>query len=337
MLKPQSPQRSQRGYLNCYVKANIPNEAKYGFGPRLMGLVTSLTGEFRLSKRQVTALMGKIGVKICSGSVCKIHARASEILNTPYQEIKQKALQKESLNADESSWKTLKKKRWLWIGHSNDCVFFKITTSRSAQAFQEVFCDFKGTLTTDRYNGYNTHQGQRQLCWSHADRDFEKIAGRNEIDAWIGNRLKECSKEMFKYWHAFKNVEIQRTDLINIMEKGVKEDVRTLLKLGSMHQGCHKKTKATCFDFFKRFESLWAFLYQEDLEPTNNAAERGLRHGVIWRKLSYGSQSDIGEKFVERVMTVAGTLKLRAKNSFEYFTDCFKAYIHGAQAPPMPV
>ena len=49
-----------------HVKASVPNEAKYGFGPRLMGFITSLSGEFRLSKRQVVALVGKIGIKICS-------------------------------------------------------------------------------------------------------------------------------------------------------------------------------------------------------------------------------------------------------------------------------
>lgn len=60
-----------------HVKADIPKEAQFGFGPQLMGLVTSLSGEFRLSKRLVTALMGKRGIRICSGSVCKIHARAT--------------------------------------------------------------------------------------------------------------------------------------------------------------------------------------------------------------------------------------------------------------------
>ena len=323
---------------NCgkHVKADIPDEAKYGFGPRLMGLVTSLTGEFRLSKRQVTALMGKIGIRICSGTVCKIHARASEILSAPYESIRTRALQQDHLNGDESTWKTRGKKRWMWIGVGCDSVFFKITISRSAKAFQEVFGGFKGTISTDRYGGYNSHEGERQLCWSHADRDFEKISERGEIDSWIGSRLKECSKEMFQHWHAFKNCEIERIELINKIEKGVKETVKVLLKLGSIHQDCHTKTQATCIDFFNQFDSLWIFLYQDGVEPTNNAAERGLRHGVIWRKLCYGSQSEVGEKFVERVMTVAGTLKLRAQNSFEYFTACFTAYIHGAQAPPLP-
>lgn len=323
---------------NCcgkHVKAFIPPEAQYGFGPRLMGFVTSLTGEFRLSKRQVVALVGKIGIRICSGSVCKIHERASEILKRPYEEIKEYTLKKKHLNADESSWKTLAEKRWIWIGHGEDSVFFKIKSSRSAQAFHEVFGAYKGGLTTDRYGGYNSHEGPQQLCWSHADRDFEKIASRDGFDKLIGEELLERKTTIFDLWHQFKDGRILRDELIRKIELGPKEDVRVLLKAGTIHEDSRNKTKATCMDFLNRFDMLWLFVYEDGVEPTNNLAERGLRHGVIWRKLSHGSQSEKGERFVERVMTVAMTLKLQAKNSFEYFTECFRKFIYGGTSPPV--
>lgn len=341
-LPEMPPQVTQYNIHTCrcmccgkHVKADIPQEAKYGFGPRLMGLVTSLTGEFRLSKRQVTALVGKIGIRICSGSVCKIHERASRILKAPYEEIKHYTLKQQHLNADESSWKTLAHKRWLWIGHGIDSVFFEITVSRSAQAFQTVFGTFKGGITTDRYDAYNSHEGSRQLCWSHADRDFEKIAGRNGFDKWVGENLLECKTTIFNLWHHFKDSCITRNELIAHIEAGPKEAVKVLLKAGIMHEDSQNKTKATCLDFLNRFDMLWFFVYKEGVEPTNNLAERGLRHGVIWRKLSFGSQSETGERFVERVMTVALTLKLRAQNTFEYFTKCFREFIRGGHSPPI--
>jgi transposase len=318
-----------------HVKAVVPPEAQYGFGPRLMGFVTSLTGEFRLSKRQVVALVGKIGIRICSGSVCKIHERASEILKGPYEEIREYTLKKKHLNADESSWKTLAEKRWIWIGHGEDSVFFKIKASRSAQAFREVFGTYKGGLTTDRYGGYNSHEGPQQLCWSHVDRDFEKIASRDGFDKLIGEQLLECKTTIFDLWHQFKDGYILRDELIRKIEMGPKEDVRVLLKAGAIHEDSRNKTKATCMDFLNRFDMLWLFVYTEGVEPTNNMAERGLRHGVIWRKLSHGSQSEVGERFVERVMTVAMTLKLQAKNSFDYFTRCFREFIYGGHSPPV--
>ena len=323
------------GHCGKHVKADIPNEAKYGFGPRLMGLVTTLTGEFRLSKRQVTALMGKFGIKVCSGSVCKIHERASKILETPYEDIRQYTLAQEKLNGDETSWKTLSQRRWMWVGAGCDSVFFKIKTSRSSQAFQEVFGNFKGTLTTDRYKAYNAHEGKQQLCWSHADRDFQKISERGGIDEAIGEELKKCADDLFRIWNEFKGGLFSRTVLIERFEEGIIEDVKVLLKAGAMHEETHSKTKATCVDFFDKFDSLWVFLYEEGVEPTNNRAERVLRHGVILRKLSYGSQSETGQVFIERILTITGTLKERAKNTLEYLTKSFKAYIEGLPAPPI--
>ena len=173
-----------------------------------------LTGEFRLSKRQVTALVGKIGIRICSGSVCKIHARASQILKQPYDEIRKYTLQQSHLNTDESSWKTEAKKRWIWIGHGKDSVFFKIKASRSTQAFQEIFGTFKGGITTDRYGAYNSHEGSQQLCWSHADRDFEKIADRDGFDKQVGEGLLECKTRLFDLWHQFKEGHLLRPELI---------------------------------------------------------------------------------------------------------------------------
>lgn len=318
-----------------HVKANIPNEAKYGFGPRLMGFITTLSGEFRLSKRQIVTLMGKIGIQICAGSVCKIHARASTILARPYADIKMHTLNQEHLNADETGWKTLKETRWIWVGYGLDSVFFEIKARRTASAFQDVFGEFNGGLTTDRHGAYNVHEGPRQLCWSHAGRDFEKISIRDGFDKFIGDQLLASKSEVFDLWHRFKSQQMTRSELIQHMENGPKKNLELWLKAGVIHEDTQAKTKATCGNFLDRFQEMWLFIYKEGVEPTNNAAERSLRYGVIWRKLSYGTQSEVGERFVERVMTVAMTLKLQAQNSFDYFTECFKAFIQGGQAPPI--
>ena len=341
-LPEMTPEVTQYNIHTCrcrgcgkHVKAEIPREAQFGFGPRLMGLVTSLSGEFRLSKRQVTALMGKIGFRICSGSVCKIHARASGILQKPYEEIKAHTLNQDQLNVDETSWKTLKEKRWIWTGCGQDSVFFSINPHRSASAFQEIFGERKKGITVDRHGAYNVHKGSKQLCWAHADRDFEKIAGREGFDKIVGELLLQCKSTVFDLWHAFKAGQFPRDELIKRMEAGPKADLQLFLKVGAAHQDTGGKTKATCGDFFNRFEELWLFIYKEGVEPTNNAAERSLRHGVIWRKLSFGSQSGIGERFVERVMTVVMTLQQRAKNSFKYLEKCFRAFIQGGLSPPV--
>lgn len=343
-LPEMPPEVTQYNISTCkcsscgkHVRAYIPKEALFGFGPRLMAFTTLLSGEFRLSKRNVVALMGKIGIRMSSGSVCKIQARAAAILEAPYEEIKKDTLANNELNADESPWKTFNKTKWIWIGAAKNSVFFKIHRRRSSEAFMEIFRGFNGILTTDRFGAYNPHEGKKQVCLAHADRDFEKISSRGDPDKWIGEKLKACLKEIFSLWHQFRNKEFDRLSLIQKFEEGLKEEIRLFLKLGAVGNGCCNKTQATCFDFYDRFESLWTFIYVKGVEPTNNEAERGLRHAVIWRKLSFGTQSEIGERFVERIMTVAQTLKKRAHNSFNYLTDCFRNFIYGAQAPPLPV
>ena len=79
-------------------------------------------------------------------------------------------------------------------------------------AFQEVFGSFKGGLTTNRHVAYNVHEGARQLCWSHADRDFEKIEGREEFDKLVGEQLLQCKSTVFDLWHSFKAGQIQREE-----------------------------------------------------------------------------------------------------------------------------
>ena len=69
------------------------------------------------------------------------------------------------------------------------------------------------------------------------------------------------------------------------------------------------------------------------MEPTNNAAERALRPAVIWRKISYGSQSEAGCRFVERLASVVGTLRLQGREVLSYLVDAMRAFQHGSPPP----
>ena len=112
----------------------------------------------------------------------------------------------------------------------------EIPPGRSSAAFQEVFGLFKGGLTTDRHGAYNSHEGSRQLCWSHADRDFEKIASRDGFDKLVGEQLLQCKSTVFDLWHRFKAGQIQRDELISRIEAGPKEDMRLWLKAGVAYE-----------------------------------------------------------------------------------------------------
>ena len=317
------------------VKASTPAEALSGFGPRLKGFISLVTGELGVTKRKVVSLLYYLNIRVSLGSVCNIHHLAGEILAAPYEEIRQQALKQSALNADETSWYRKGKRQWLWIITGREYACFKIDPSRGARAFQGIFSGLPQPppLTTDRYCSYNSYEGPRQYCWSHIDRDFAKIVDRGDVDGVLGQRLEEEADEVFLYWGYFQNGLLTRGELQTHMEAFVMSPVKALLLLGSQGQGCASKTRGTCSHLLSRFDCLWTYLYHEGVEPTNNLAERDLRPSVIQRKLSYGTQSDAGSAFIERILTVAVTFKKQSKNLFEYLTSCFRAHSRDGPVP----
>jgi len=317
------------------VKADIPKEAKSAFGPRLKAFIALLSGDLGLTKRKVVRLAGYLNIKVSVGSVCNIQHLAGKILEEPYQEIKRYTLQQAAIHADETSWYRKGKRQWLWIITGLNGAFFKIDPFRSSETFQKILG--KGLqnipLTTDRYGAYNSYEGPRQYCWSHLDRDFEKIAEREGVDSLIGNRLKEEADEVFSSWRAFREGHMTSKELQAHVKAFIIPSTKALILLGYVGQGCHSKTQGTCKRLLSGFDCLWTYLYHEAVEPTNNLAERDIRPSVIQRKLSYGTQSDAGEAFVERILSVAVTFKKQAKNIFNYLTACFTAYSRDAPIP----
>jgi transposase len=152
--------------LGCWkhVRGDVPKEAERGFGPRLMGFVTMLTGEGHLTKRKICSITAHLGLKISLGALCNIHRLAGDLLQTPADAIQEFVLTQERLNADESGWRVLKKRCWIWIGATSKATFFKIDPSRSSQAYRRIFGSYSGALTTDRHGAYNEHVGPKQSC-----------------------------------------------------------------------------------------------------------------------------------------------------------------------------
>lgn len=317
------------------VKAITPSDALSAFGPRLKGFISLVSGELGVTKRKVVSLVGYLNIQISVGSVCNIHHLAGAILGQPYEVLRKKALQQSAIYADETSWYHKGKRRWLWIVTGREYACFKIDPSRGASAFQTMFRGMpqNAPLITDRYSSYNSYEGPRQCCWSHLDRDFEKIYERGDIDGVIGHRLKECADEVFLYWRYFQESLLTRRELQIHMEVFTVLSTKALLLLGSKGAGCSSKTRGTCMQLVLKFDNLWTYLYYENVEPTNNLAERDLRPSVIQRKLSYGTQSDAGNAFVERMLTLVVTFKKQSKNAFEYITSCFRAHIRDSPIP----
>ena len=139
-----------------------------------------------------------------------------------------------------------------------------------------------------------------------------------------------ASNRLFHWWHKYRDGEMAWGTFLGYA-RPIRWGARQALGRGAACAG--EKTAATCRMLLEGEEHLWTFLRVRGIEPTNNVAERALRHAVLWRKMSGGTASAWGSRFVERVLSVAATCRQQGVGVLEYLTGCFQA---GAMGGPLP-
>jgi len=183
----------------------------------------------------------------------------------------------------------------------------------------------------DRFRGYLWVK-RRQFCWAHLRRDFQAMIDRGGEAGEVGQRLMEHSDALFEWWHRVRDGTLARSSFrtyVTTMRPFMRED----LQRGAAC-AC-PKTAGTCRELLAGEAHLWTFVRVEGIEPTNNAAERALRHGVIYRKLSGGTDSEAGSRFVERMLSVMATCRQQEINVLDYLTRCYQARLDGQAAPSL--
>ena len=206
-------------------------------------------------------------------------------------------------HVDETSWRPGSKRAWLWVAVTSWVTVCVVRMSRGGHGARELLGEtFAGILVTDRSSADNWYPVRwRQVCWAHLLRDFAAMRDRGGRSAEIGEALLARAHRMFTWWHRVRAGTLQRSSFRSYMSP-LRREVEQLLVAGRCWGV--PKTAGMCRDILKRREARWTFVQVEGVEPTNNAAERSLRPGVLWRKGSFGTQSKAGSRFVERMLTV---------------------------------
>src|SRR5262249_48495308 len=270
-------------------------------GPRLQAIAALLTGAYRLSKRQVESLLADVvGVPLCAGQVCAMEQQTCAALTPAVAELQQE-LRRHHVNMDETSWREGQRRPWLWVGVTTYLTVYHIVASRGADVVTELLgADYAYVLTSDRFKAYNgVPLGQRQACWAHLRRDFQAMIDRGGDGAPIGEDLLLHADILFQQWYKVRDGTRTRKWLKCQIEEWVRPEVRLLLQRGAAC-GC-ATTAGTVAEILKVEESLWTFARVAGVEPTNNAAERALRHPVLWRAVSHGTRSSKGSRFVATI------------------------------------
>ncbi len=302
-------------------------------GPRLTAFVALLMAHFRQSKRRVSLFCETVLQTPCStGLAVKLQNQATAALEGCYSELTAALPHASAANLDETGTKQKNQKGWIWVAVTTTFTLFAIRLTRSAAVVRELLGEsFTGTIITDRYGAYNAYP-RRQVCWAHLLRDFQALVDAGGGGKRIGRRLQQIARQLFHHWQRARDGTMTR----RTMRRNIHELKYPLWEVLEAGQRCrHAPTVAVCCDLFDRFDQLWMFLDHPDVEPTNNAAERALRHAVIWRKLSFGTQSASGSRFVETLLSVIETCRQQNRDVFAFVTDAVESHVAHRQTPSL--
>ena len=194
---------------------------------------------------------------------------------------------------------------------ANETVaFYMIHPHRSKAAFAALIEEWAGLLVSDGYGVYQTWGAQRQTCLAHLIRTARGLAERSSPD------LAACG--------AWALAELQRLCHMATAPPTGGEWRAWYARLCKLIDQYHDRPdEAGRFTrrLLREMDSLWVFLAQQGVEPTNNRAERALRFGVLWRKRSQGTASEKGNRWVERILSLKETCRLQTQSTSAVLVD----------------
>jgi len=325
----------QRHRLSCpccqeTTCASLPPGVPTGMsGPKLIAFVALLMACFRQSKRRTALFVESIlRIPCCPSLTVKHQNIVTAALRPGYEELAAGLPAQASLNGDESPTKQANTKAWLWTFVAKTFTVFAIRGSRAATAITELLGEkFAGVMSCDRAKMY-WQCGRLQWCWAHLKRDFQALIDHSDPQVKrLGHDLMRPTNELFQTWSRCRDGTLTWQEFQQAMTP-IRRKVDSLLL-----RGHGTAVDGMCRQLFDHREWLWTFLEVQGVEPTNNAAERSLRHAVIWRKLSFGTQSEQGSRFVETLLTTIETCRQQNLSVIDHVTRSVQNHFH-KQKPP---
>lgn len=308
--------------------------SRKGFGPRVQAMVSLLTSKYRLSKRLVHDWFSDVyQMPVCLGSVSNIEHTVSQSLELAHDKIKAQVQATPVIHLDETGHKECYQNGWAWVMSTQDATYFKLERSRGRKIAKGLIGDFRNHIyVTDRYSAYDyLPDKNRQVCWAHLKRDFQKISERSGIPGRIGKKLLKAYERLFKFWKT-------EYDPNMLSFKKPKKRLRyfqakLLRHLRNGARCAHKPTARTCSNIWESVDSLWNFFEIPHVPPTNNHAERQLRPLVISKKLTFGTQSERGSRFIERIFSVVATCKQQQNDILVFIMEALHQWASPQKNP----
>lgn len=304
------------------------------FGPRLMSIVAMLTGIYHVSRRNTAKLLSDlVGVPISLGAVSAVEARVSDAVEPAVAQAWKRVEGAPVKHTDGTTWLKAGVVLALWTIASTAATVFKIVGDGSRATLAPLYGALRGILVSDRAAALSFWaMERRQICWAHLLRKYVAFSERAGPAGEIGRQLLDYTGLLFDYWHDYKAGKLDRATFLAWMAP-VRAQVEAVLERAAA-SGINQLA-GSCANILEHRAALWTFVDTHDVEPTNNHAERELRAFVLWRKRCFGTQSERGNLFAERLMTVAQTARKQRKDVLAFLTACCQAQLDGTRAPSL--
>ncbi|MCP5508121.1 MAG: IS66 family transposase [Chlamydiales bacterium] len=296
------------------------------FGSKLISFIGACSSVYRMSKRTIQTLLKTLcNIEISLGSLPAMERKLSRGLKPVYDTLSHRACNKKVAYVDETSFRQCAKTQYVWTVTTKQEVLIRILPTRGIASLAKVRPrGHPGITITDRYQVYA--YDRHQYCLAHLKRDFQKFAQRDGPDKQIGEKALFELKEIFQACHLSCRKTMQQR--VCYRRKRLKEVLYDTLANGS------EKFSRFADRLLNEYNNLFLFTRYPEVDCTNNAAERTLRHIVLWRKTSYGTQSDEGSRFLERAVSLWMTLKKQGGEVLPFFEQAYRATFQSGVSTP---
>jgi transposase len=303
------------------TKAPVPPEAAAGQGPRLTALIGELSGSQRSSRRAVQAFCASVwGVHLSRGAIQRAVDRVSEAIQPLYEAMAAKAREATVNSIDETAWYQHGVLAWLWVMVNSTVAFLMVQTSRSQTAFAALIKRWAGILVSDGYVVYCQWVHARQTCLAHL---LRRARGLSE---WKDSELADVGRRVL--------AELQR--LVHWATApptsgAVQTWYARVVHLLARYRPRQDEAGTFARTLGRELGALGTFMVETGVEPTNNRAERALRFAVLWRRMMQGTYNAKGDRWVERMLSLRETCRLRGKPTFPVLVDAVTCYFNDQQ------
>jgi len=318
--------------LGCGKKhrAPLPAGVPTGqIGSRALALIGTLGTHYHLTQFKIRDLLAQVlGVDFSVGAISQAHGKVAQALAAPVHEAITSLAAAPVLNMDETRYpREGTNGNWVWGAVQPKLALYTVLPSRARYVIDSLIGEQpQAIVVSDRYAGYaHIAPERRQVCWSHLVRDFIRISERKGQPGRIGAKLLGAGYVLFRWRAAGKSAEEYAP---------LQRRVERALRQGAEQTAC-KRTAATCKNLLKTLPSLWTFLHDARVQPTNNDAERALRQLVLKRKISGPTRSRRGDEFIARGFSVHETCRRQGRDLWDFMHQAVTAWIDKTAAPSL--